>query len=60
MPFTIKLCLSLVVLAVAVAAFFFEASLGQTGPKYAIVFLAPFMVAAMWVFPEIKPSQRQR
>lgn len=60
MPFIIKLCLSLIVLTVATVAFFFEASLGQTGAKYAIVFLAPFMVVAMWVFPEVKPSSQQR
>jgi hypothetical protein len=53
MPFTIKLVLSAVVLIVAAAAFFYEQSVGMGGPSYAILFLAPFMVIAMWIFPEV-------
>jgi hypothetical protein len=54
MPFPIKTALSIVVLLVAVAAYFYQDSIGQHGPKIAIMFLAPFMVIAMWIFPEVK------
>jgi hypothetical protein len=53
MPFPIKFALSLVVILVAAAGFFYERSIGMAGPSYAILFLAPFMVVAMWIFPEV-------
>ncbi len=53
MPVPIKTALSIVVLLVACAAYFYEDSIGQYGPKIAIMVLAPFMVIAMWVFPEV-------
>jgi hypothetical protein len=53
MPFLIKLALSIAVLLVMVGAYFFQDSLGQTGPKYAVIFLGLFMTAALWVFPEV-------
>jgi hypothetical protein len=53
MPFPIKTALSVVVLLVACASYFYEASMGMHGPKIAIMLLAPFMVAAMWIFPEV-------
>lgn len=53
MPFPIKLGLSVVVLLVAAAAYYVESSRGHVGPSYAILFLAPFMVVAMWIFPEV-------
>lgn len=53
MPFPIKFALSVVVVAVALAAYLFQDAAGQVGPKYAIMFLAPFMVVAMWIFPEV-------
>jgi hypothetical protein len=53
MPFPVKLALSLIVIAVAIAAYYFQDAAGQVGPKYAIMFLAPFMVVAMWIFPEV-------
>jgi hypothetical protein len=53
MPFAIKTALSVIVLVVACAAYFYEDSIGQYGPKIAIMVLAPSMVAAMWVFPEV-------
>ena len=28
-------------------------ALGQTGPQWAITFLGPFMVVALWIFPEV-------
>ena len=54
MPLPIKTALSIIVLLVAVAAYFYQDSLGLHGPKIAIMVLAPFMVIAMWIFPEVK------
>jgi hypothetical protein len=53
MPFHIKTGLSIIVLLVACAAYFYEDSIGQFGPKIAVMLLAPFMVVAMWIFPEV-------
>jgi hypothetical protein len=53
MPFPVKFALSAIVIAVAIGAFFFQSSLGQTGPQYATLFLGVFMVVAMWIFPEV-------
>ncbi|MDE1935498.1 hypothetical protein [Bradyrhizobium sp.] len=53
MPFPIKTALSIIVLLVALAAYFYQDSIGMHGPKIAIMFLAPFMVVAMWIFPEV-------
>ena len=52
MPFHIKTGLSIIVLLVACAAYFYEDAIGMHGPKIAILLLAPFMVVAMWIFPE--------
>ena len=53
MPFPSKTEPSVVVLLVALAAYFYQDSLGMHGPKIAILFPAPFMVVAMWIFPEV-------
>lgn len=53
MPFPIKTALSIIVLLVAIAAYFYQDFIGQHGPKIAIMLLAPFMVIAMWIFPEV-------
>ncbi|MGQ9367519.1 hypothetical protein [Azospirillum sp. ST 5-10] len=53
MPFPIKLTLSVAVLLVMVAAYVFQDAVGQTGPKYAVLFLGIFMTVALWVFPEV-------
>jgi hypothetical protein len=53
MPFRIKLTLSAMVLAVAIAAYWFQGSLGRVGPQYATLFVGVFMVVAMWIFPEV-------
>ena len=53
MPFPIKTALSIIVLLVALAGYFYQDSIGMHGPKIAIMFLAPFMVVAMWIFPEV-------
>lgn len=53
MPFRIKIALSLIVLIVAAAAYVYQDSIRQFGPKIAILALAPFTVIAMWIFPEV-------
>jgi len=53
MPIPIKLTLSVIVLLVAAAVYVYQDDLGMVGPKYAVAFLGAFMVAAMWVFPEV-------
>jgi hypothetical protein len=53
MPLHVKLLLSLAWLVTAAGAYLFMLRLGQTGPSYAVAFLGPFAVIAMWVFPEV-------
>jgi len=53
MPIPIKVTLSVIVLLVAAAAYVYQDDLGMVAPKYAVAFLGVFMVAAMWVFPEV-------
>ena len=50
MPLPIKTALSIIVLLVA---YVYQDSIDQFGPKIAIMVLAPFMVVAMWIFPEV-------
>jgi len=53
MPTHVKILISLIVALVAAAAYVLQDHLGQTGPKYAVVFLGIFMIIAMWLFPEV-------
>ena len=53
MPFPIKLGLTIAVALVALAGWLYMGHLGQTGPQWAVTFLGPFMVVALWVFPEV-------
>ncbi len=39
--------------AVAIAGWFYMGWLGQAGPQWAVAFLGPFMVVALWIFPEV-------
>ena len=57
MPFPIKLGLSIAVALAAVAGWFYMHHLGQSGPQWAIVFLGPFMVFSLWIFPEVMRSR---
>ncbi len=54
MPAPIKLVLSIIVLCAAGAAYYFQASAGQTLTPWLILFLGLFMVVALWLFPETK------
>jgi hypothetical protein len=53
MPFSIKFGLSVAVALAALGSWFFMGYLGQTGPQWALVFLGPFMVVSLWIFPEV-------
>ena len=53
MPFPVKIGLTIIVILVAAGAYFYQDSIGQVGPKYAVLFLRIFMAVAMWVFPEV-------
>lgn len=57
MPVRIKLVLSVVVVLVAIAAFFFQRDLGHNRIQYLVLFLGGFMVFAMWLFPEVKREE---
>jgi len=53
MPFPVKLGLSVVVALVIIAAYFHQGALGHEGPQWALLFLGPFMLVALWIFPEV-------
>ena len=53
MPFPVKAGLSVVVTLVILAGFFHQRALGHEGPQWALLFLAPFMLVALWIFPEV-------
>ena len=53
MPFPVKLGLSVVVALVIVAGYFHQRALGHEGPQWALLFLGPFMLVALWIFPEV-------
>lgn len=53
MPTKVKLGLSIAVALVALGGFFFMGYLGQRGPQFALVFLGPFTVGSLWIFPEV-------
>ena len=53
MPFRVKFPLTLMVALVAIASWFYMGYLGQTGPQWALVFLGPFTVISLWIFPEV-------
>jgi len=53
MPFPVKFGLSLAVAIAATAGWFYMGYLGQLGPQRAVAFLGPFMVVALWIFPEV-------
>lgn len=62
MPVKIKIIFSLVVLAVALAGYFFLDWLGQDFSPYLALFLGVFSVISFWIFPEVthKRSANQR
>ena len=58
MPIPIKIVFSIVVLAVAVAGWFFLAWLGQDLTPYLALFLGVFAVASFWIFPEVTNKKK--
>lgn len=53
MPVRIKIILSIIVVLVAIAGYFFQVSLGRIGPSYAALAYGAIAVVAMWIFPEV-------
>ena len=53
MPFIVKIVFSIVVLAVAVAAYLFLIGLDQPVSSYLALFIGAFSVASFWIFPEV-------
>jgi hypothetical protein len=60
MPFRVKLAVSILVVLVAAAGFWYQELLGQIGPKYAVAILACLMLIAMWLFPEVKRTEPRK
>lgn len=67
MPFKVKMGLTIIVGLAALAGAFFMGHLGKTGPMIALMFLGPFTMGSLWVFPEVmktaadnKPVTRRR
>lgn len=60
MPVNIKIVFSLVVLAVAVAGYFFlDWFSGGTGfARYLALFLGVFSVVSFWIFPEVANTKK--
>lgn len=58
MPFHVKMGLTILVGLVAAAGWFYMEQLGQIGPRNALIFLGPFTMLSLWVFPEVmrRPS----
>ncbi|SDJ80021.1 hypothetical protein SAMN05216338_106628 [Bradyrhizobium sp. Rc2d] len=54
MPSQIKIFISLLVLVTgSIAGFFFHAA-ARSDATAALAFLVPFMIAAIWIFPEVQ------
>lgn len=53
MPVNVKIIFSIVVLAVAMAGYYFLDLNGQNVSKYLSLFLGIFSVIAFWIFPEV-------
>ena len=60
MPFHIKFGLSVMVALAAIAGWFYMGHLGQNGPQWALLFLGPFSVGSLWIFPEVMRGKGDR
>lgn len=60
MPFHIKMGLTVVVGLAAIAGWFYMGALGKTGPQMALMFLGPFTMGSLWVFPEVMRGKGDR
>lgn len=59
MPTPIKLTLSVIVLAVALAVGWWQIDIGQRMPGYVAIGLGLFMIVALWLFPEAKGKKQK-
>lgn len=57
MPVKVKTILSLLVAVVAGAAAWFFGMEGNIASRNAVLFLGPFMIVAMWIFPEVSRKE---
>lgn len=60
MPRNLKLMLSALVVLVGAVVFYFEHQAATGNVKWVVAFLALFMVAAMWVFPEASGNKDKK
>lgn len=59
MPFVVKVVFSVLVLAVAVAAYAFLSWLQQPVSSYLALFLGAFSVVSFWIFPEVVHEKKR-
>jgi FtsH-binding integral membrane protein len=59
MPVKIKIVLSFVVAAVAIAGYFFQQDLGKVPQSYAALAIGVIAVGGMWVFPEVSHKKEK-
>ena len=57
MPTHLKLLISCIALAVSAAVFFYDTAAGAGFSRWVPVFLGPFAVFSIWVFPEAKAGE---
>jgi hypothetical protein len=60
MPVKIKIAFSVIVLAVAVAGYFFLEWLGHDFEKFLSLSLGVFCVVAFWIFPEVSHKKKDK
>ena len=60
MPFRIKMGLTVVVGLAAIAGWFYMGALGKAGPQMALLFLGPFTMGSLWIFPEVMRGKADR
>jgi len=58
MSFNVKLGLTIAVALAILGGWYYMGTLGQIGPQRALLFLLPFTVVSLWIFPDVmrKPS----
>jgi uncharacterized membrane protein YfcA len=59
MPARIKFIFSIIVVLTAIAGYYFQAELGQIGPRYAALAFGLIAVVSMWIFPEVSHKKDQ-
>jgi hypothetical protein len=54
MPTNIKLLLSILIVIVSGAMFYFQRDLQNIMPSYASLFVGVLMILGMWIFPDVR------